>query len=339
MCFFLVYWIKIYNNELVEFDEFVLDKQVNYASDAAIEELLLTGHTSQDYSATDYLAVEPELALKEFTSILGTCFNFTPTDYTRTMIENTYIKAFLVCAWDGIYAYWHQPINDKGEYALVATPKIPYFYTDPKGKQYCLTLGLEEAFYDSYIPGDPAKYSVESRQSIAGQVDKEVQLTAINNRVADLLNYALTESYGGSSRTSYEIPAIASEVSGAQPVDSITVIGIVEGKASVGTSSIVAECIGGAQVTQTDYIQGVKARINGTVAYLYANESYWRKIQGTLPDEYNIEFEAKDKTNGPWTKNFSEAKTKPFDSPFEAATNNPCYYNLYSTFETIVQGG
>ena len=51
---FFIYWIQIYQNELVAFDEFVLDKQVNYAADAAVEELLMTGDTDQDYNNGDY---------------------------------------------------------------------------------------------------------------------------------------------------------------------------------------------------------------------------------------------------------------------------------------------
>lgn len=317
--FFLIYWVRIYQNELVAFDEFVLDKQVNYAADAAVEELLETGDTDQDYNKGDYMVVEPELAVIEFTSILAEDFNLVPTDYTRQMIQEKYIKTLLVCTWDGVYAYWYQPKNSTNEYGFVGTPKIPYFYTDEDtGVQYCLNLGLEKAYCDTGYSGD---YKLNKYETITPPIPKDIQLTAINNQVASILNYTLIQAYGGNNRTAYEIPALASDVSGAQPVDRITVIGVIEGQAESASTVITAECIGGAQIIQADPVIGVKLRFNGgTVANVYAYSSWWKTHGCPVGCSF---------ADG--ASSITETNTQYFDTPFEAAEHG--YYDLLTTME------
>ena len=330
MCIYLVFWIRIYSNELIQFDEFVLEKQVNYAADAAVEELLMTGNTEQDYNKGEYIVVEPELALIEFTSILTEDFNLVPTDFTREQIKEKYIKSLLICTWDGVYAYWYQPENSTGEYGLVGTPKIPYFYTDANGRQYCLNLGFEKAYSDNGKTGD--EYKINKYEKLDPMIPKDVQLTAINNQVADILNYTLIQAYGGSTARSYEIPALASEVSGAQPVDQITVIGVIEGQASVGTSAVVSECIGGAQITANDPIIGVTMKYkSGTLANVYARSSYWKEKLPKLATVPNLEgiIQKGDPSSTAW--NITNAKSRFFDTPFEAAEEG--YYDLLTTLE------
>ncbi|MCM1234721.1 MAG: hypothetical protein NC489_31855 [Ruminococcus flavefaciens] len=278
----------------------------------------MTGDTDQDYNKGDYMVVEPELAVIEFTSILAEDFNMVPTDYTRQMIQEKYIKTLLVCTWDGVYAYWYQPINSTNEYGFVGTPKIPYFYTDDAGRQYCLNLGLEKAYSDN---GDTGNYKLNPYEVMAPGIPKDIQLTAINNQVAELLNYTLIQAYGGGNRTAYEIPALASDISGAQPVDRITVIGIVEGQAESASTVITAECIGGAQVIQADPMIGVRLRFaNGTVGKVYAASSWW-KAHGC---PYGCSF-----ADG--ASDVTQTSNEYFDTPFEAAENG--YYDLLSTME------
>lgn len=324
--FFLIYWIRIYENELIAFDEFVLDKQVNYAADAAVEELLNTGDTDQDYNEGKYMVVEPELAVTEFTSILTEDFNMVPTDFTRTMIQQKYVKSLLICTWDGVYAYWLQPVNNTNEYQFVGTPKIPYFYTDDNGKQYCLNLGFEEVYSDT---GDESSYKLQKYHELApNELSKDMQLMAINEEVASILNYTLIQSYGGNNRTAYEIPALASDIRGSQPVDQITVIGVVEGQATSLATAITAECIGGAQVTQADPVIGVKVRLLGDasnhITKVYAYSSWW----SSHPNLGTVQLLNE---SGGVASNLAAAKTEYFDTPFEAAEAG--YYDLLTSLE------
>lgn len=320
--FFFLYWIPIYQNELLSFDEFVLEKQVNYAADAAVEELLNTGNLDQDYHNLDkadpsysdidtssIINVEPDLAVKEYASMLCSNWQMNPTEYNINIIKNKYIKTLLVCAYDGVYAYWKQPIAD-GMYEFAGTPKIPYFYTINEGTpsqiQYCLTLGLEYGYSDAV--SDDGEYSLKKFNKIP--VDKDVQRTAINNQVAELLNYALCESYStGGYAKRYDIPALGSTVKGQQPISGITVLGVVEGQATSSASAITAECIGGARVTTADKIIGYDFTYRNGVDHMvkyYASTKTWEalKADGFIGD-------------GGYT--YDESSAVIFNNVFEAA--------------------
>lgn len=304
--YFLIYMIQIYQNDIVAFDEFVLEKQANYAADAAVEELLFTGHLGQDYNVGDYIAVEPGLGVDEFASILAMDFDFINTKQSQDYVKEHYIKALLVCAYDGIYAYWFQPTESKTGglttfrpdidghekevttgYGFRGTPKIPYFYTDPNsGVQYCLTLGLTEGYCDKgNITAD--SYDMVSYGPLEGITEDQAR-TSINNTVSKILNYALFSSYSagalkGSGKT-YMIPSLGSYVSGRQPVNRITVLGVIEGRSTSLTASILAECIGGAQLEQTDnivcYIRDRKK--------LYSKSSYLKENASTSYDPDSV---------------------------------------------------
>lgn len=310
--FYLIFYITAYQNELVAFDEWCLQKQVNYASDSAVEALLDSGHTEQDYLDGDYARVEPDMAVQEFTEILGHCFDYTPTVTTNEIIQQQYVKALLVCTHDGVYAYWMQPYDTTNTYKFVGSPKIPYFYTDPNGVQYALTLGLEKGYRDAPNP-DKKEYNLKNYDKI--NVSKDVQLTAINNEVSEILNYALVESYGGKHRTTYDIPGLASEINGKQIVDKITVIGIVEGRATSSSSVITAEGIGGAQIITNDPPIGIMLYKDGKpVGKVYAKASRWEKISEkmTTVDSYTFG----DTSNTDITK---AKNAEYFDMVFEAA--------------------
>lgn len=332
MCFFLIIWIKIYNNELIEFDEFVLEKQVNYAADAAVEELLMTGDTDQDYNKGEYIVVEPDLALQEFTSIITEDFNLVPTEFTNAQVQEQYIKALVICTWDGFYTYWYQPKDSQNIRGFVGTPKVPYFYTDKDGRQYCLNLGFETAYSDNGLSGDD--YKINNIGKI--DIPKHIQLTSINNQVADALNYALIQAYGGSSTFTVDIPALASDVSGKQPVDQITVLGVVEGQSVVNSSAVIAECIGGAQITKADPVIGVTVQFkSGLKADVYAYSSYWRsqkdKIFYDSVNNKNSRILGAVSPDGSLTTDITSANYDFFDTPFEAASAG--YYDLFTTMD------
>lgn len=294
--FFMIYFIRIYQNEIVAFDEFVLEKQINYAADAAVEELLYTSHLDQDYNKGEYITVEPDLAVTEYVSVLCDSWNMIYTDFNDEYVKAHNIKALIVCAYDGVYGYWYQKSETSG-YSFMCTPKIPYFYTDDAGRQYCLTLGLEKGYSDNGEFGND--YTLNKYLPI--DVPEDEQRTAINNQVGNILNYALYESYSGGkgSGKAFDIPDLASEVKGGQPVDKISIIGVVEGRSESFSTAITAECIGGAQVIESDPIIGYNLSTGEvTDVKVYARSSYWEKyinsVPGTKtnPSYYDNAFEA-----------------------------------------------
>ena len=251
---FFVFWIRIYQNEIISFEEYVLDVQANYASDSAIDELLVASDLNQDYADGDFVTLEPRLAEEDFAHTLCLDFGYVPTDSTLSKIKNDNIRVLLVCAYDGIYAYYKQQ-TETNSYELKQTPKIPYFYTDEStGTQYCLTLNEDKGYWDYY---DGFTYKLHKYDTYDVKPSKDIQMTAINEQVADVLNWALYETYAyGKSDATVRIPATANTVRGDQPVQAPTVIAIVDGNKSVFSTSITAESIGGAQLEESNRVIG-----------------------------------------------------------------------------------
>ncbi len=254
---FLIFWIEIYQNEAVAFEDFVLEKQINYASESAVDEMLAAGNLNQDYAEGDFLTLEPSVALRDFGVTLCYDFDIVPTEDSLKSVIDKNIRTLAVCVYDGVYLYYRQQ-TETHTVEMKQSPKIPYFYTDKNtGVQYCLTLNPDKGYWDS---GNSADYSMHFYDKYEVKPSEDLQATAINDRVADLVNWGLYETYESEydSDTSVSIPATGETVRGEQPVRSPTVIGVVDGNVKSYGTVVTAECIGGAQLEETDQIIGFR---------------------------------------------------------------------------------
>ncbi len=251
---FVIYWIKIYQNEIVSFEDFVLEKQANYAADSAIDEILAASDINTDYADGDFITLEPRLAVRDFATTLCIDFGLIPTEVNIERVMNKSIRTMAVCAYDGIYAHYLMQ-TETNTWELKQTPKIPYFYTSSDGTQYCLTLDPDKGYWDYTEDG---RYQLHKYDKYDKKPSEDLQATAINDKVADVLNWGLQQTYGVYGKTSQtiEIPAIGETVRGEQPVQTPTVIAVVEGHRKVFSTSLVAECIGGAQLEDPDLVVG-----------------------------------------------------------------------------------
>lgn len=295
---FLVYWIRIYQNDYVEFDEYVLNKQANYAADSAIEELLVASDLNQDYADGDYVTLEPKLALSDFGNSLCLDFGYIPTEKTLLKVWNDNIRAMVICVYDGIYYYYLQQDCDDGSMELVQSPKVPYFYTDESGNQMCLNLMYDKGYYGVRVSDTEYKLHNYGLLEDVRPID-DVQKTAVNNQVSDILNWCLYESYSAGKKQTLRLPALAETVRGEQPVQSPTVIAVIEGNANAFSQAVTAECIGGAQLEAADHVIGFTfgtgvqiVHDSGVINNLpagkyYAYSSWWdenkSKFSGNLP--------------------------------------------------------
>lgn len=251
----LILWIVVklpiylsnYNDDLQRVREFEIQCQVNNAADAAVEAMLGSSDLEQDYNE-DAILVDPDLGLREFTTVLGTQLGYSISDKTLAEIPPKYLKAFLVCGWDGVYSYALRHSESIGS-EFISTPKIPYYYTanagTPAQTQYVLNLGLTKGYRDGFHNGS---YKMFSYDDIT--LSETEQLLAINNEVSQLLVAALKESNLGDVPAYYSLSAYASEINGSQPVDKITVIAIVD------TGDIATMGVGGSYIDVRDPIVG-----------------------------------------------------------------------------------
>lgn len=260
---FVSYNVYLIINEYTELEEFILERQVNYATDSAIAEMIEFSTIDADYAEGDFILVEPELALTDFTYCLAWDYGLDPTDKNLEYVQDRYIRTFMVCAYDGVYAYWMQNVK-RDEYHLVQTPKIPYFYTDPNtGIQYALTMNPEKGYQDT---GNSGTYQMQRYNIYKNPVNAEKQQSVINLDIENVLNWCLINSYSmGRTDMTVEIPSIGVDIrSGANSVMSPTVIAVVEGKRTVFGSIPLAESIGGSSVE--DAVHAVGYTYDGTVA-------------------------------------------------------------------------
>ena len=288
---FIVLWTSIYENDIISFEQYVLNKQVNYAADSAIEELLTSGKLSQDYNRSDFQTYEPQLAADDYATMLCLNTGTVPTESAVKNIANTKIRALLVCVYDGIYCFYPQDsatieysLKEASQYELVQSPKVPYFYTAEDGQQYCLTLNPEKGYWDEGTSDSNYKMHDYDKYPAGLKPSNTLQAIAINNRVADMMNWALQQSYlkSGGSDIQVELPALTETIRGQQPVNAPTVIAVVDGVNKVFSTYLTAQSIGGAQVEDPDYVVGYSlnnAVIDGVTfnGKFYAYSSWWEK--------------------------------------------------------------
>lgn len=322
---FFIFWVEIYQNDYVDFESYVLEKQANYAADSAIDELLASSNINTDYAEGDFVTLEPELAKDDFAHTMCLDFGYIPTDDTLSRVCNENIRTLLVCTYDGVYAYYMQQ-TETHSYELKQTPKIPYFYTADDGRQYCLTLGLDKGYWDytdsngNYKLHDYDAFSEDAAN--ASNISDDVQLTAINNQIADILNWAMYETYAdGKTDTTVSIPALGENVRGEQPVSTPAVIAVVDGNTKSFATYITAETIGGAQLEDTNHVIGYTLNTNYTYTRngvtntvtlkgkYYAYETFWASHSSLLDSASNGKY---------------------FDSVFDAAKSG---YNDINLFE------
>lgn len=280
-------FLSDYRSDVQSVNDYALQVQVNHASDSAVAALLDSSDLEQDYNE-EAIIVDPDLGLREFATVLGKELGYSISDTTLKEIEEKYIKAFLICSWDGVYAYTLRDTETRGR-DFVSTPKIPYYYTKNPGTdaqvQYVLNLGLKKGYHDGFRNGTYHMFSYDSLN-----LTKDEQLQAINQEVSEILQATLDQAYTGDTKARYALPAFASQISGGQPVDKITVIGVVDPEEALTSVSL---GVGGSYIDLNDPIVGF---ISDGVKY-YARQSRLQNsayANCTVTQQFDTEFDAAD---------------------------------------------
>lgn len=280
-------FLSDYHADIQSVNDYALQCQVNHASDSAVTALLDSSDLEQDYNE-EAILIDPDAGLREFATVLGKELGYSISDDTLREIEEKYIKAFLVCSWDGVYAYTLRDTETRGR-DFVSTPKIPYYYTKNPGTdsqvQYVLNLGLKSGYHDGFRNGNYHMFSYDTLG-----LTKDEQLQAINQEVSEILQATLNIAYAGNTKARYALPAFASHISGGQPIDKITVIGVVDPDQARYSVSL---GVGGSYIDVNDPIVGF---IYDGVKY-YARQSRMRNsiyTNCTVTQQFDTEFDAAD---------------------------------------------
>lgn len=281
---FFILWVRIYANEVISFETWVLEKEANYAAESAIEELLVASDLNQDYASGSSVTLEPDLAIDDFAHTLCLNYGYIPTEETINRVKNENIRTLVIASYDGIYAFYKMQ-TETNAWELKQTPKIPYFYTASDGTQYCLTLDETKGYWDYY--DDEGNYKLHKLDTYDKAPSSDLQATAISEQVADIINWALYESYSqGKSDLRIEIPAVGESIRGGQSIQTPTIIAVIDGNRTSFATTITAESIGGAQLEETDHVIGYTLNnTHGLSGKFYAYSSWWETHSSYLSDQ------------------------------------------------------
>lgn len=251
---FLIVWINWYSNEVIEFEHFVLEKQLNYATDSAVDAMLVDTDIDPDYTNGAFIQVDPQMAKEDIAHTLSLDFGYTATDTSANKVLLDNVKVLVVAGYDGYYYFTQQFTDSKGTYELVQSPKIPYFYTANNGTQYCLTLNPDYGYYaDANAAGEIDLHNKDYYPPTV-RPSNSVQSAAINDAVADTINWCLYNSLSHGLTQKVKVPNTANNLRQYQVIDTPTCICVATGNYQSKSSAVIADGLAGSKVTQNDTV-------------------------------------------------------------------------------------
>lgn len=302
------------NQAIYEFEQRQLDLQVNYSTDAAVQEMLANGtNLGTDYASWGEMTLEPQLAYDTYISVLIRNMGWADTKENREDLVELYVPFFCVAVYDGYYMYMRQheelDTTSKGQiigyedgnavvvdhydksvtntvYEMRWTPKIPYSDTvvssDSNIVYYFYNLG--DQVYGTYdTRANKIKYDNVLAQSGAGPGSLAKSRTIVNDTLTDACNSALFTGLEGKVDSKWYIPSSFSEWSNSNPVMTPSVLTYVSNEGGMSKFESVTFGVGGAKVDDAQFcICYTYTYDDGTTAKLYT----WARNRELVESKY-----------------------------------------------------
>lgn len=238
----------VYKQEATrEFNEHNLDVAVNYAVDAAVEEMVQQSTDLKlDYADFEYCTVNPEIALQIYCEVLLQNLGYAVTDENIQMIKTSNTPCFIVAAYDGYYVGKPTKINDVGARDLLFSEKKPYSYVNG------------DTFYLLNLGGIDCK-KVDNK-GIVSKVDcpltREECWEIANRQITEDFMKAVQEESLAQTGLKHEIiiPGGLTEVQKTNSVKSPSVLAYVNNVWLGPGLPIESFAIGGSKLTHTDFM-------------------------------------------------------------------------------------
>jgi len=272
-----LYWIvtilifsKYSMDAYVVAQQYKLDIAINYATDAAVEEMVdATSDLKLDYGDYEYLACDPEVALDMFITVFLENYGMIDSEQNRTWITSKYLPCFVVAGYDGYYVAQPTKINDSGAYDVVFSLKQPYTYhSQIDDSVYSLNMGLQDA--------------IRFSGSIVSQVDAPISesevRTIINQTVSDTFMNTVYDQLEGSMMSTLYIPSDITNFTRTNPIDSTTVLAYITDIPVRYGTTIDSFGIGGSRVRHENFVG----------AYIKDGTKYYQYISILDTTEYDI---------------------------------------------------
>lgn len=242
-----------------EFQRMKLDIAVNYAVDAAVDEMVAkTQDLHLDYGDFAYLTCDPEVALETFVNVFLENYGMQYSETNRTWVTTKYLTTFVVATYDGYYVAEATKINDTGAYDMVFSLKNPYLYREGD-VVYSLNLGWQDC--------------KRFRDGVYNQVDCPITEAeckqVVNNCITDSLITSIGSVLNWSNMATVYVPSEMGDVVRANPIENTTVLAYIGGMDIGFGRSVDSFGIGGARVQHERFV-GCYMK-NGVKMYQYVD--------------------------------------------------------------------
>lgn len=233
--------------------EWDLDASVNYAVDAAVEEMLIDSQDLKlDYADFEFVAVDPEVALRTYCEVLLENLGYAVTDENIMMIKSQNTPCFLVACYDGYYVGLPTVINSAGAIDIIFSEKKPYFYeatVDGEHRIYSLNMGLKDCKWINDA-------GVVTKGDIP--ISKEEVTVLINQQISKDFMAAVYEGNQGQVDLKHEIfiPNVTTITTRTNSIKTPSVLAYVNNFWLGAGAPIESFAIGGARLVHTDFVGG-----------------------------------------------------------------------------------
>jgi hypothetical protein len=268
--YFLITWFLLFsitlNNEVMSLEQFKLVKALNYATDAATNEMIGGGHLGMDYSDVNRMTVDPGVALDTFCDVFALSYDLPMGMVTREYIQNMYLPIFVVAGYDGYYVFERhpsfEPYVEGNNLGLISTPKLPYSYRDTAGNYYALNLSWKNAI--RFHEGALSRVNLSEVSPTLSINDVKMH---INNRVSDDLMWRVDKLYEQGIISTFYIPYKMATVYNTNAIEGPTVFAYIN-EFNINTRYKLDEfSVGGTEVEEQRMIA---AYVDGSLGRLYA---------------------------------------------------------------------
>lgn len=254
------------------YEEYLVNYAIDYATEAAAQELLEQAHIGTDYQDWGRINTDPETAKTTFETMMLLSYNFPMTEKSYAMMESSYMPIFCVAAYDGYYVYTEQE-NGDNDWALQGTNKIPYGLQKDAETYLALNLGL-----DNCRKLSNGKLTIE--QIADNGLSGDDVLYHINAAVADDLTYRYQE-YLHSRAVQKNDPRVENNIiylpmglttmTQVNAIEGPTVISLIDNWDLNTTHEVSAFSIGGAKLEPARMVAGYTDKVTGQKWYAYAD--------------------------------------------------------------------
>ena len=287
--------IKWQNEAVNEAEMRLLDMQVNYAVDAAVQEML-------EQADWGRMQLDPEVARKTYVKVLLRNIGWSDTEENFEALEQNCIPFFCVAVYDGYYmwtkqdtytdiatsANGHNVVTRNKSRDLMWSPKLPYSYQyyDKNASMNSATLyyyNIGDKTYGTYKNG---RLKVDNILSKVGTGNGSLNMArkVIADNISTSCTSALLYATEGQSNQEVDIPFLKSSWMDANPITTPTVLTVINSPDGIFTKyDHFIYGVGGAKVDEALFC--ICYRKSGIKLYTYAYNRDKVTAEGITVDE------------------------------------------------------